>query len=204
MSCIYGPHQFGTEDQGWVAHFLIKALEKSPITIYGDGRQVRDILFVEDLIDALSVAQERIDDLSGEAFNIGGGPSNTISLLELMDLIEETNGTPAEVHFSDWRPADQRYYVSDTRAFSTATGWEPKVDVRTGIAKLYHWLAEFRQKPISPVNVRVLAGRTRRTPRFHLTTLRTKARSGKGRFSAGAFGMPGARKRADRQVIKVG
>src|SRR5207248_756250 len=87
MSCIYGPHQFGNEDQGWVAHFLIRAMQGRPITIYGDGRQVRDILFVEDLVNAFLLAHEHIGDISGQAFNIGGGPANTISLLELLDLI---------------------------------------------------------------------------------------------------------------------
>ncbi len=145
MSCIYGPHQFGTEDQGWVAHFLIRALEHSPLTIYGDGRQVRDILFVEDLVDAFLLAQEHIRNLSGEAFNIGGGPANTTSLLELMDRIGELNGHRPEVRFADWRSADQKYYVSDTRKFSRLTGWSPAVGVQQGVKLLYEWLKEFRR-----------------------------------------------------------
>src|SRR5690606_35990574 len=107
MSCIYGLHQFGNEDQGWLAHFLIRAIAGSPITIYGDGKQVRDILFVEDLVDALLMGQEKIKDLSGEAFNMGGGSRNTISLLELLDVIEEVHGKQPEVEFADWRAADQ-------------------------------------------------------------------------------------------------
>src|SRR6185437_10730839 len=87
MSCIYGPHQFGTEDQGWVAHFLIRALEGEPITLYGDGMQVRDVLFVDDLVDAFLLARKHMDRIYGQAFNIGGGPANTLSLLELVDLI---------------------------------------------------------------------------------------------------------------------
>jgi CDP-paratose 2-epimerase len=142
MSCIYGLHQFGNEDQGWVAHFLIRALAESAITIYGDGKQVRDILFVEDLVDAMLLAQENIRDLSGEAFNMGGGAANTVSLVELLKIIEETHGKRPDVEFSDWRAADQLYYVSDTRKFSGATGWRPKVSVTDGIARLYHWLLE--------------------------------------------------------------
>jgi CDP-paratose 2-epimerase len=142
MSCIYGPHQFGTEDQGWVAHFLIKALENSPLTIYGDGRQVRDILFVEDLVEAFLLAQKNITKLSGQAFNIGGGGANTTSLLELMKLIEKLHGATPDVCFSQWRAADQLYYVSDTRKFSELTGWQPKVDVQAGVSRLYDWLKQ--------------------------------------------------------------
>ena len=151
MSCIYGPHQFGTEDQGWVAHFLIKALERSPLTIYGDGRQVRDVLFVEDLVEAFLQAQRHIEPLAGQAFNLGGGPANTTSLLELMELIGELHGQRPEVRYADWRPADQQYYVSDTRRFSAATGWSPNVDVRTGVTRLYEWLKEFRQVDTSRI-----------------------------------------------------
>jgi CDP-paratose 2-epimerase len=144
MSCIYGPHQFGTEDQGWVAHFLIRALQNESITLYGDGRQVRDILFVHDLVDAFMRAHQNIHDLSGRAFNIGGGPNNTTSLLELIDLIGELKGERLQVRFEDWRVGDQRYYVSDVRAFGEATGWRPRVNVREGVAHLYDWLQEAR------------------------------------------------------------
>jgi CDP-paratose 2-epimerase len=145
MSCIYGLHQFGTEDQGWVAHFLIRALEGKPITIYGDGRQVRDVLFVEDLVNAFLLAHQNMARLSGQAFNIGGGPANTISLLELLDLIRELKGEKAEVTFDEWRSADQQYYVSDIRKFSTATGWKPQTNVADGVRRLYEWLAESRE-----------------------------------------------------------
>jgi CDP-paratose 2-epimerase len=144
MSCIYGLHQFGNEDQGWVAHFLIRALEGKPITIYGDGRQVRDVLFVEDLVNAFLRAQENIESLSGRAFNIGGGPLNTISLLELMELIGELHGRKPETRFDAWRSADQQYYVSDTRQFSEATGWHQQIGVREGVTRLYEWLKQFR------------------------------------------------------------
>jgi CDP-paratose 2-epimerase len=142
MSCIYGVHQFGNEDQGWVAHFLIRALASAPITIYGDGKQVRDILFIDDLVNAFLLTQENMSELSGKAFNIGGGPRNTISLLELLDLIESIHGRRPEVRFDDWRAADQLYYVSDTRKFSQATGWKARIGVREGVSRLYHWLLE--------------------------------------------------------------
>jgi CDP-paratose 2-epimerase len=142
MSCIYGPHQFGTEDQGWVAHFLLRALEGDPVTIYGDGRQVRDVLFVEDLVDALVRAQARMTAVAGRAFNIGGGPDHTVSLLELLDLIAELRGSRCRVQRGDWRPGDQRYYVSDPRAFREATGWWPSVGVREGVARLLRWMVE--------------------------------------------------------------
>jgi CDP-paratose 2-epimerase len=147
MSCIYGPHQFGTEDQGWVAHFLIRALEGKPITLYGDGRQVRDILFVDDLVDAFLLAQEWMSTESGHAFNIGGGPRNTVSLLELLDLIEELLGHKPEVSFEGWRTGDQRYYVSDTGRFERATGWRPQVAVHDGLERLVHWLNESARQP---------------------------------------------------------
>ncbi len=142
MSCIYGPHQFGTEDQGWVAHFLIKALQRTPLTIYGDGRQVRDVLYVEDLVDAFLLAQQHMNKLAGQVFNIGGGPANTTSLLELMELIGELQGGCPGVRFADWRPADQQYYVSDTRRFSEATGWFPRTGVRAGVEQLFLWLKD--------------------------------------------------------------
>jgi CDP-paratose 2-epimerase len=151
MSCIYGPHQFGNEDQGWVAHFLIRALENRQITVYGDGRQVRDILFIDDLVDAFLLALEQMEGLAGHVFNMGGGPANTISLLELLDLISQLEGRQPLVRFDDWRAADQPYYVSDTRKFSALTGWSPKVSVRQGIEELHGWLGEVRAKPLLPI-----------------------------------------------------
>jgi CDP-paratose 2-epimerase len=140
MSCIYGPRQFGTEDQGWVAHFLIRALRNEAITVYGDGRQVRDVLFVDDLVEAIVLALRNIERCSGHAFNIGGGVTNTTSLLELLALIAElTNRAPA-VRFDEWRPGDQRYYVSNARRFSMLTGWRPRVGVREGTRALHDWL----------------------------------------------------------------
>jgi len=144
MSCIYGPHQFGTEDQGWVAHFLIRAIDGQPLVLYGDGKQVRDILFVEDLVDAFVRAQKNISTIAGQAFNIGGGASRTISLLELLDLIADMHGQRPEVAFQNWRTGDQRYYVSDTAKFSAATGWRQTVAVEDGVRRLYDWLQERR------------------------------------------------------------
>ena len=144
MSCIYGPRQFGTEDQGWVAHFLIRALEGEPITLYGDGMQVRDVLFVDDLVDAFLRAERDADRLAGRAFNIGGGARNAISLLELLDLVERLHGRRPAVAFEAWRTGDQRYYVSDTRAFERETGWRARVGAADGVERLYRWLRETR------------------------------------------------------------
>ncbi len=155
MSCIYGPHQFGTEDQGWIAHFIMQALQDLPVTIYGDGKQVRDILFVEDLVEAMVLAHRHIDRTRGVPFNIGGGPGNTISLLELAERIERLQGKPMLLRHAPWRTADQRYYVSDTRRFHTATGWEAKVGVKEGVERLFHWLRENRQP--APKAEKVLA-----------------------------------------------
>ena len=152
MSCIYGPHQYGNEDQGWVAHFVIRAVTGEPITIYGDGKQVRDILFIDDLVDAFLLAQQNMERLAGNAFNIGGGPANTISLLELLDLIAELHGGEVSIEFENWRAADQRYYVANTNKFGTSTAWRPKVGVREGVSRLYDWLAASDQH-FMPVSV---------------------------------------------------
>jgi CDP-paratose 2-epimerase len=142
MSCIYGPHQFGNEDQGWVAHFLIQALARRHLTLYGDGLQVRDILYVDDLVDAMMLAHDAIDEIRGEAFNVGGGAANTVSLLELLELIGEMTGERPAHAFEPWRPADQRYYVSDTSKLEAAVGWAPSVSVRDGLKRLAVWLRD--------------------------------------------------------------
>jgi CDP-paratose 2-epimerase len=154
MSCIYGPHQFGTEDQGWVAHFLKQAQHGEPIIIYGDGYQVRDLLFVDDLINAFMLAWNGIERFSGQPFNIGGGISNTISLLELLDWIEGLNGRRPETVFVPSRPGDQPYYVSNTAKFEAATGWKPRVSVSDGLQRLSDWLENesLRVKPVSAAN----------------------------------------------------
>jgi CDP-paratose 2-epimerase len=144
MSCIYGHRQMGTEDQGWVAHFLIRALEGKPITLYGDGMQVRDVLDVSNAVEAYVNAWQRIDGVTGRAFNLGGGPSNAISLRQLLAHISDLLGREVEVSYSDWRAGDQRYFVADTRAAEAALGLSPKVPWRDGVARLAHWLAEER------------------------------------------------------------
>lgn len=140
MSCIYGPHQFGNEDQGWVAHMARNALGGEPITIYGDGMQVRDVLFVDDLLDAFDCARRAMPALSGQAFNIGGGPTNTTSVVELIGRLETQLNHPIDVSYGAWRIGDQRYYVSDTSRFEAATGWHPRVSVDEGTANLCEWL----------------------------------------------------------------
>jgi CDP-paratose 2-epimerase len=144
MSCIYGPHQHGTEDQGWLAHFMIRAADGLPITIYGDGRQVRDVLFVDDLVDAFLTAEHHLPAIAGEAFNIGGGPRNTLSLLELIDRIAALSGRRPTLDFDEWRVGDQRWYVSDHRKFTRLTGWQPRIGVAEGIRRLHDWLCSAR------------------------------------------------------------
>ena len=144
MSCIYGQRQMGTEDQGWVAHFLIRALEDKPITLYGDGRQVRDILDVSNAVDAYVSALQRIRDVRGRVFNLGGGPDNAISLLQLTDEIRSVIGRRVDVRFEDWRQGDQRWFVANTGAARSALGLGAAVPWREGVARLAAWLAQER------------------------------------------------------------
>jgi CDP-paratose 2-epimerase len=150
MSCIYGQRQMGTEDQGWVAHFLIRALMGEPISIYGDGCQVRDILDIGDAVEAYAAAWRRIDQVAGRAFNLGGGPMNAISLKQLVTHIESLVGRPVETVYSDWRAGDQRYYVSDTRLAARELGLRPPTPWRKGVAALAQWLREERGRDVSP------------------------------------------------------
>ncbi|MBB5710415.1 CDP-paratose 2-epimerase [Sphingomonas xinjiangensis] len=154
MSCIYGHRQMGTEDQGWVAHFLIRALEGKPITLYGDGHQVRDILDVSNAVETYIHAWERIEQVSGRAFNLGGGPQNAVSLRQLLAYIGDLIGRPVEIDYSDWRAGDQRYFVADTRAAQAALDLSPKVPWRDGVAALASWLAEERGFTLSPAQER--------------------------------------------------
>jgi CDP-paratose 2-epimerase len=154
MSCIYGPHQFGTEDQGWVAHFLIQALNNRDLNIYGDGKQVRDILFVDDLVNAMMFAHSNMYKIKGRAFNIGGGVKNTISLLELIDFMEEIHGKRPEIKFGQWRRGDQKYYVSDISEFRNASGWNPRVSAYEGIRRLNQWLIENNVFDISEIKTK--------------------------------------------------
>jgi CDP-paratose 2-epimerase len=140
MSCVYGPRQFGTEDQGWLAHFMIRALEGTPITIYGTGRQVRDVLEVSDAVAAYRRVRDRIGALSGQAFNLGGGPANAVSLRQALHEIERLTARPMDLRFEDWRAGDQPWFVADTRRLSAATGWKARTPWRMGLSGLAAWL----------------------------------------------------------------
>jgi CDP-paratose 2-epimerase len=142
QSCIYGPRQFGVEDQGWMAHFVISALLGRPITIFGDGRQVRDVLHIGDLISVYERAIERIDDIHGRAYNIGGGPENASSLLEMIYRLEARFDRAIPLIFSQWRPGDQRIYVSDIRQAKLDLDWEPRMGVEDGLEELCQWVED--------------------------------------------------------------
>jgi CDP-paratose 2-epimerase len=144
MSCIYGPRQRGTEDQGWVAHFLISAMEGRPISLYGDGYQVRDVLEVSDCIDAYIACARNMDRAAGHAFNLGGGPQNAVSLHQLIGEIEMLLDKRIGLSFSDWRAGDQRYYVSDTRNARRTLGLRPAMSWRDGLRRLAAWLQSER------------------------------------------------------------
>lgn len=142
QSCIYGTRQFGIEDQGWIAWFTIAALLEKPITIYGDGMQVRDILWVGDLVQAYERLFQHADTVAGEVFNVGGGPDNTLSLLELVAILKEEKLLSGDVTFGDWRPGDQKVFVCDLSKIRQAVGWEPKMSPRDGILELSTWARE--------------------------------------------------------------
>jgi CDP-paratose 2-epimerase len=139
MSCIYGERQFGVEDQGWVAWFIIATLTHKPITIYGDGKQVRDILHVTDLIQAYNSFIE--SKLKHDVFNIGGGPEKSISLLELIDLLKEVTSISPTISFADWRASDQKVYISNVSKAKTLLNWTPKISPREGITRLQQWVS---------------------------------------------------------------
>ena len=153
MSCIYGPHQFGTEDQGWVAHFARAVLRGEGITFYGDGRQVRDVLHVSDLVRALRAALDRPEKTAGRAFNVGGGPANAVSLRQVVAALGELAGRDVPISTAPWRTGDQRWYVSDTNRLGEALGWEPRVGWRDGLADLFDWLAEHVEPPAPAARV---------------------------------------------------
>jgi CDP-paratose 2-epimerase len=141
QSCIYGQRQFGIEDQGWVAWFVIAAVTGKPISIYGDGKQVRDVLYVDDLLDMYDCVIDQIDHAAGKIFNVGGGPHNTISVWkEFGPRLEKAVGHPIPVAWGDWRPGDQRIYVSDIRKAKNELGWQPKIDVNEGLQRLFDWV----------------------------------------------------------------
>jgi CDP-paratose 2-epimerase len=142
MSCIYGPRQFGTEDQGWIAHFMMRAINALPITIFGDGLQVRDALHISDAVAAWLAVLDGIEMTSGRVFNLGGGPKNAVSLLELLAMIERLRGERPIVSFKPWRPGDQAWYVSNNDAISSATEWRPKISLPDGLLTLQNWLED--------------------------------------------------------------
>jgi CDP-paratose 2-epimerase len=141
QSCIYGPRQFGVEDQGWVAWMVIAAVTGRPLTIYGDGKQIRDLLHVHDLLDAYDAALKRIGDIQGEVFNLGGGSTNTLSIwTEFGPMLEKLLGKSIPVARGDWRPGDQKVFVADIRKAEKDLGWKPKVNVESGVKQLFDWV----------------------------------------------------------------
>ncbi len=164
QSCIYGPRQFGVEDQGWIAWFIIASQLGRPLTVYGDGRQVRDVLWIDDLLDAFDAAAARIGTAAGRVYNIGGGPANAISLLDLVELLGELGGRPLECAGAPWRPGDQRVYISDIRRAARELNWQPRVGWRQGVERLSKWvranLDEFREVLADAAPARQKAGRS--------------------------------------------
>jgi len=156
QSCIYGYRQFGVEDQGWVAWFTIAHHFERPVTIYGTGKQVRDILFVDDLVDCYIAAVEHIDHVAGMTFNVGGGPESTLSLLELLNMLEKLSGKGVTRTFDEWRPGDQPVYISDIRRAKELLKWRPRVDVEAGLTRLHRWVAE-NDEYLAPVALSVVA-----------------------------------------------
>jgi CDP-paratose 2-epimerase len=142
QSCIYGYRQFGVEDQGWVAWLTIAAEQRRPIRIYGDGKQVRDVLFIDDLLDAFDAAFTRIDRAAGRVYNVGGGPANAVSIREFLAYLAARAGAPLDVTYHPWRPGDQRVFVSDIRRSRADLEWYPKTDWRHGAHLLCGWVAE--------------------------------------------------------------
>ena len=144
QSCIYGTRQFGVEDQGWVAWFAIASLLGRDITIFGDGKQVRDVLHVEDLLRAYDAAIRSPEKIAGQAFNIGGGPKHIMSLIDLIDILEKKLGRKIPLKWDDWRPGDQRVYISDIRKLEDTLGWKPEISVDKGVLQLVDWVGENR------------------------------------------------------------
>jgi CDP-paratose 2-epimerase len=149
QSCIYGPRQFGTEDQGWLAWFLIAAAKDKPLTVYGDGKQVRDLLYVDDLLDFYDLAVQQIDQVKGRIYNVGGGAPNSMSVWrELKPRMEQLFRKRITVDYGDWRCGDQRIYVSDIRRAAADLGWHPKTDINGGLEKLHYWVQGLVDSPL--------------------------------------------------------
>jgi len=145
QSCIYGPHQFGIEDQGWVAWFTLRSLFNQAVTIYGDGKQVRDVLYVDDLVAAFTASVAHIDRAAGRIYNIGGSSANILSLRDLVALLEKISGAKMSYSFGDWRPGDQRVYISDVRRAQSEIGWSPTTSPEAGIGKMRDWMIENKE-----------------------------------------------------------
>ncbi len=145
MSCIAGQRQFGNEDQGWVAHFVYSALSNTPVVIYGDGRQVRDVLCVEDLLHAFELTRQQSEVTAGQVYNVGGGPENTTSLLELVDLIANLTGRRLRYETAERRPGDQLVYVTDIDKLRRATGWAPRLNVEQTVQRIHDWWKHNRE-----------------------------------------------------------
>jgi CDP-paratose 2-epimerase len=139
MSCIYGPRQFGVEDQGWIAHFVISALTDKKLKIFGDGKQVRDILYISDLIEAYDSFVKKAEKIKHDVFCMGGGINNTLSLLELIEMIYEESGIEINYEFDNWRPSDQKIYISDISKANKLLNWKPKINPREGVRELIKW-----------------------------------------------------------------
>jgi CDP-paratose 2-epimerase len=145
QSCIYGTRQFGVEDQGWIAWLTIAAITGQPITIYGDGKQVRDVLWVDDLLDLYQAAVDRIDIAAGKVYNVGGGPKNVLAVwTELGPMLDALLGHKIEVVYDDWRPGDQRIFVADIRKAEQELGWDLRVSKDEGVRRLYDWVVANR------------------------------------------------------------
>lgn len=142
QSCIYGYRQFGIEDQGWVAWFCIASALEKPITIYGDGKQIRDILFIDDLIKVFELAYKNRKKAVGQIFNIGGGPDNTMSLHELISSLEKQKDRKISISYDDWRPGDQKVFIGNITKAKKELGWEPTVNPIEGVKKLYKWVTD--------------------------------------------------------------
>ena len=142
QSCIYGQRQLGVEDQGWVAWFTIASLYGKPITIYGNGKQVRDILHVDDLIDCYDICIKKQNEISGQAFNIGGGPENTLSLLNLLSMIKNQTGIEPVLNWDKWRPGDQPVFICKLDKADKLLGWQPRISVDQGVNKLIDWVKD--------------------------------------------------------------
>lgn len=140
QSAIYGLRQMGVEDQGWVAWFTIAAVCNKKITIYGNGKQVRDVLFIDDLVNAFQLATGNIHKTAGKIFNVGGGPNFKMSLLECLGMLEELLGKKIDLTFDNWRPGDQPVYISDIRKAKETFGWEPQIGPQEGVRRLFEWV----------------------------------------------------------------